>query len=548
MGSLKVMQINIRSIMSKKDILEHYLESKHVDIALICETWLKDNNIRFKHYNILTCNRIDGYGGVAIIIRKNIAYHNITQVDYMPIESIQTTIYYEDLKLKLISLYVNPNMKNSDLKLTFSKMLEDNKHEKFVIIGGDINCHNELWENDSSNDRKGNSTAEILTESDKFCVLNDGTHTYYNLSRCYTSAIDVTIASKELSQLTRWSVDENLSSDHLAIITDITLPKRRGQVVQLRKVHNLQETLKAMEATQMDTFTNYEQMESHFIKNIEENTKIIKITDKFRPKPWWNEEINRLWKVKNYKLKLFNEFKTPYTAIELRKINNKLKNTIRKHKRISWENYLSKINPNTTSKNIWNKINKLRQVQSENHGFFDNPVSITNFLDYNFPNREIKSPVFRKTRGSPGNIFTASNLNKIIAKKKSKSPGTDGISYEMLKKLPVRYIESMADHFNNMWKSQSIPKNWKTTRVVPIPKPNKNQLTVEGYRPISLLPVPLKCFNSVIKERLEYHFESILPPTSLGFRKGKGTQDVIFQLNSQIMKNKREEKTGHDQC
>lgn len=68
MGSLKIMQINIRSIMSKKDILEHYLESKHVDIALICETWLKDNNIRFKHYNFLTCNRIYGYGGVAIII------------------------------------------------------------------------------------------------------------------------------------------------------------------------------------------------------------------------------------------------------------------------------------------------------------------------------------------------------------------------------------------------------------------------------------------------------------------------------------------------
>lgn len=220
--------------MSKKDILEHYLESKHVDIALICETWLKDNNIRFKHYNILTCNRIDGYGGVAIKIRKNIAYHNITQVDYMPI------------KLKLISLYVNPNMKNADLKLTFPQILEDNIHEKFVIIGGDINCHNELSENYSSNDRKGN--------------------------------------------------------------------------------------------------------------------------------------------------------------------------------------YFSKINPNTISKNIWNKINKLRQVHSENHGFFDNPVSITNFLEYNFPNREIKSPVVRKTRGSPRNIFTAFNLNKIITKKKSKSPGIDGIS------------------------------------------------------------------------------------------------------------------------
>lgn len=78
MTAPKVMQINIRSIRPKKNIVEHYLESKCIDVALICETWLKDNNILFKNFNLICMNRNDGYGGVAILVRTNIAYQNTT--------------------------------------------------------------------------------------------------------------------------------------------------------------------------------------------------------------------------------------------------------------------------------------------------------------------------------------------------------------------------------------------------------------------------------------------------------------------------------------
>ena len=53
---------------------------------------------------------------------------------------------------------------------------------------------------------------------------------------------------------------------------------------------------------------------------------MIKITKKWKPNPGWNDEINRLWKIKDFKQSLFNKFKNPSTTIELRKINNKLKN------------------------------------------------------------------------------------------------------------------------------------------------------------------------------------------------------------------------------
>ena len=85
---------------------------------------------------------------------------------------------------------------------------------------------------------------------------------------------------------------------------------------------------------------------------------MITITKKWKPKPWWNDEINRLWQIKDFKQTFFNKFKNPYTAIELRKINNKLKNKIKQQKEISWEKYLTTINPNNSTHSLQNKINK----------------------------------------------------------------------------------------------------------------------------------------------------------------------------------------------
>lgn len=54
MNSLKILQINISSIYNKKDIVETYLEQNNIQIAFLCETWLKDNTINFRNYNLLT--------------------------------------------------------------------------------------------------------------------------------------------------------------------------------------------------------------------------------------------------------------------------------------------------------------------------------------------------------------------------------------------------------------------------------------------------------------------------------------------------------------
>lgn len=412
----------------------------------------------------MTKNRTDGYGGVAIIIKDNLHSEDITQKDYTPIETIETAITWNKFKIKFISIYIKPNSNNNRIKKAFNKILADNENEPHVLIGGDVNCHNDLWEDYSTNDKNGKSIAEIITNSNSFCTLNDGTHTYCNLSRNYTSAIDITIATGPLASLASWEVGENLTSDHLAIVTKIKNPQptpNNGRKETLN-IHNLKKSIDQLETFDLNNIHNFQELNDLLTTTISNNTKQVTYTQKFKPKPWWTEEINRLWQIKNHKQRLFNIFKNPNTAIELRKSNNKLKNAIKASKKASWETYVTSIDKNCPSKVLWNKVNKIRAQPNIKSDFFDQSINMQNFLNFHFPRQSNKNIRISKINQTIDNIFEPDQLKDIIFNRKSKSPGIDGITYDLLKKLPNEYYDCLANCFNEIWRLQAFPDEWKT--------------------------------------------------------------------------------------
>lgn len=537
METLKVLQINIRSLNTRKDILETFIEKHNIQIAIISETWLKNDNIKFKNYNLLTKNRDDGYGGVAILIKKDVKFKPILQNNYHPIETIETEIEWNNKIIKIISIYINPKTKLEDSKRYFQQLITDNLNVKYIIIGGDINCHNQLWEHNSKNDRKGNAIAEIITDTPNFTVLNDGNPTYHNLSKNYSSAIDITLTSSELSKLADWNISENLTSDHMAIITEIRLNNHQTLNNRYRTVHNLAKTIKTLKETNIDHISKIEELTDLIQSTIQNHTRIIPNNSKWIPKPWWNKEIENFWHIKNQKQTLYNKYKSTYTAIELRKANNKLKNTIREAKKKSWENHLT----NTNSQNLWNKVNQLRKPKEIQTNFFDKQINITSFINFNFPNKNtVRLNKFKKNKPNI-DIFNPNQILESLKHKKSKAPGYDGITYDILKQIPTNYIDCISKCFNNTWREQKFPEIWRYIKIIPIPKPFKDKHTVEGYRPIALLPVLLKLFNSVIKNILETHLEDgkLFPKNTIGFRKGRNSNDIFFKLNNLIFKSKR---------
>lgn len=119
------------------------------------------------------------------------------------------------------------------------------------------------------------------------------------------------------------------------------------------------------------------------------------------------------------------------------------------------------------------------------------------------------------------------------------SPGIDGIDYETLVNLPIKFKLLLLDIFNEMFKTGQYPEVWQKSFIHFINKPSGN-----GVRPIALTPCISKLFESLIKNRLQWwcEFNNFLPPSQSGFRKGRSCADnlanLMLQAEHTLSKNK----------
>lgn len=143
-----IIQLNVNSIRSldKRHQLEMFLKQHKPHIMLCSETNLNNRyKINFKNYNIHRCDReTNSGGGTAIFINNNIAFERIAiPNDIKSIECCAIKIKTKDgMKIVLVSIYKPPTSKIIASELTKLVKLEPNAK---VIIAGDFNAHNKLW-------------------------------------------------------------------------------------------------------------------------------------------------------------------------------------------------------------------------------------------------------------------------------------------------------------------------------------------------------------------------------------------------------------------
>ena len=78
--------------------------------------------------------------------------------------------------------------------------------------------------------------------------------------------------------------------------------------------------------------------------------------------------------------------------------------------------------------------------------------------------------------------FTFAEFNKVLnSRKMDSSPGLDGVDYEVIKRMPIKFKLLLIDIFNEMFQKSKYPNDWLHTYVHMIPKSNRS-----GVRPISL--------------------------------------------------------------
>src|SRR2546425_829248 len=112
---------------------------------------------------------------------------------------------------------------------------------------------------------------------------------------------------------------------------------------------------------------------------------------------------------------------------------------------------------------------------------------------------------------------------------KGKACGSDNISAELLQCMGERGVQIMTRLINKIYQSGSIPEDFRKSIFVPIPKVSKAQ-ECSDFRTIALISHASKVLLHVIKRRITPIIERQLGDSQMGFRKGKGTRDAIFQL------------------
>ena len=127
--------------------------------------------------------------------------------------------------------------------------------------------------------------------------------------------------------------------------------------------------------------------------------------------------------------------------------------------------------------------------------------------------------------------------------KSNKSPGYDGISYNVSKKCFVSLHEPLKYLFNLSIEKGVFPDDLKKAWVTPIYK-GEDSSDISNYRPISVLPCFSKILERIMYNRLyKYLIENkTLYSKQFGLQNGHSTDHAVVQLVDEITESSENNK------
>ena len=111
----------------------------------------------------------------------------------------------------------------------------------------------------------------------------------------------------------------------------------------------------------------------------------------------------------------------------------------------------------------------------------------------------------------------------------SKASGGDGIPVELFQILKDDAVKVLHSVYQQFWKAQQWPQDWKRSVFIPIPKKG-NVKECSNYCTIALISHASKVMLKILQARLQQYVNRELPDVQAGFRKGRGTRDQIANI------------------
>lgn len=543
---LEIIQNNITSLrpIDTRETLKNFLLKNKTDIVILSEIWLKkDEHYKFPGYKLLTETRAAGYGGVGFLVKNEIEFKSHKLPKLHPIESIAIVTQNTQPKILFISIYIPPlPVNNNDIKEPFKKLLDTiDDFNGSVILAGDFNAHNQLWNPSHENCPRG-ELLEHLLDNRNLVLLNDGSSTLIKAPNTIPSAIDLTFATPELASKIDWKVtEEDFFSNHRVI--HFNIDSTAYNYKYKHDFFNKNQAIQKLNTLQPHAFHTPEDISEIVQEIVQDCTYKINSNKNINPKSWWTNQIKVMLDEKNSKFRDFLRNQTDQNFTEFKKSRAILKREIRREKRKSWKKMIDSIDNTMDNKTLWNTVRIVSggRPAKNNLNLLNNNSLSQQFMNLNFPPITDRITFTQK----PGKEIEVNytEISKIIKSKKDHStPGIDKLSFFILKNIKFNLIIRFTELMQEVLNTGRIPKDWRTINIIPLLKPTKEPDKPQSYRPLAMINVLIKLINNVVKNKLNDFLKdnNVIPLNSYGFKKHTSAINCVNTLISKIYEAKRE--------
>ena len=105
----------------------------------------------------------------------------------------------------------------------------------------------------------------------------------------------------------------------------------------------------------------------------------------------------------------------------------------------------------------------------------------------------------------------------------------DGIPAELLQILRDDAFKMLQSICQQIWKTQQGPQDWERSVFFQIPM-KINAKECSHYCMIAFIPYASKVMLKILQVRLQQYMNQEFPDVQVGFRKGRGPRDQIFEI------------------